>query len=67
MRFFAIHRVTCVSLDDWHVGASWTDNCSVVFSSILDYLSFRWFTRSNVSGVDSVNLMASIGRAGLVF
>ena len=35
MRFFAIHRVTCVSLEDGHVGANWTDNCSVVFSSIL--------------------------------
>ena len=34
-------------------------NYSVVFSSILDPLSFRWFTRSNVSGVNSVNLMAN--------
>ena len=54
MRFLAIHRVTCVSLNGGPSGAGWTVNCSVVFSSILDYLSFRWFTRSNVSGVDSI-------------
>ena len=35
MRFFAIHWVICVSHGDGHVGASWKDNCSVVFSSIL--------------------------------
>ena len=34
-----------------HAGAISKDNCSVVFSSISD---LRWFTRSNVSGVDSV-------------
>ena len=33
--------------------------CSVVFFSISDQLSYRWFTRSNVSGVNSVNLMAN--------
>ena len=35
MRFFAIHRVTCVSLDGGTSGAGLADNCSVVFSSIL--------------------------------
>ena len=34
-----------------HAGAISKDNCSVVFSSISE---LRWFTRSNVSGVDSV-------------
>ena len=35
MRFFAIHRVTCVSLDGGTSGAGLADNCSIVFSSIL--------------------------------
>ena len=45
--------------------------CSVVFFSISDQLSYRWFTRSKVLVV-SVNLMAKVidyvvGGAGLVF
>ena len=39
-----------------------------------DQLSYRWFARSNVSGVNSVNLMANwlamccrLGGSGLVF
>ena len=55
MRFFAMHWVISESRAG-HAGAISKDNCSVVFSSISD---LRWFTRSNVSGVDSVNMMAS--------
>ena len=50
MRFFAMHWVICESRAG-HAGAISKDNCSVVFSSISD---LRWFTRSNVSGVDSI-------------
>ena len=50
MRFFAMHWVISESRAG-HAGAISKDNCSVVFSSISD---LRWFTRSNVSGVDSV-------------
>ena len=53
MRFFAMHWVICESRAG-HAGAISKDNCSVVFSSISDQLNFRWFTRSNVSGVDSI-------------
>ena len=50
MRFFAMHWVIGESRAG-HAGAISKDNCSVVFSSISD---LRWFTRSNVSGVDSI-------------
>ena len=51
-----------VIYESGHVGAislSWWKMCYVVFFSISDQLSYRWFTRSNVSGVNSVNLMAN--------
>ena len=45
-------QCTGLFLSQWlHAGAISKDNCSVVFSSISD---LRWFTRSNVSGVDSI-------------